>query len=152
MTSRDWKPGDVAMVLPRGGDSLVGIKTFDGWHLGPIELADRNVEAAWPLVVIDPEDREQVERLVRACPDDWCFEQDEATVIDCTESMQDALRSLKEPPKPEEPTGLGAVVEDAAGQRWTRVDGYYCHWSDGREFKSWGNVNAVRVLSEGVQP
>jgi hypothetical protein len=75
--------------------------------------------------------------------------------------VADALRDLPAPinptpAKPEEPTGLGAVVEDAEGERWVRK-GNSSHgedwtrqigdaWTGG----SWDRIAAVRVLSEGV--
>jgi hypothetical protein len=65
-----------------------------------------------PVVVIDPEDREQVERLCSGLLDiHWYGNAD---------AMQVALRKFANPtpPKPDEPTGLGAVVEDADGIRW----------------------------------
>lgn len=62
-------------------------------------------------------------------------------------------------PKPEEPTGLGAVVEEADGTRWVRSDimPYVAQWSCARPDEPWRSVRryykdiaAVIVLSEGV--
>ena len=55
------------------------------------------------------------------------------------------------PPKPAEPMGLGAVVEDTDGEPWVRVGGRL-PWFDGRRIVRaiWGDLDAVRVLSEGV--
>ncbi len=63
------------------------------------------------------------------------------------------------PPKPDEPQGLGAVVEDAADHRWTRIypgvgegEAWYCDDARGRaQWEHWANIAAVKVLSEGVQ-
>lgn len=73
------------------------------------------------------------------------------------DAVREAMRSFT-PPKPDEPLGLGAVVEDDEGEKWVRagishrkaddwrcVEGHHVgYWSE------WFNLNAVRVLSEGV--
>ena len=154
----EFTPGDV-VVHPKYGRGIVQTKGF-------VEFADvgdyadlRDVAADLRrLVVIDPEDRAQVERLVRAFPDEWGFEQDEEAFRECTEDVQAALREFAnpKPPKPAEPTGLGAVVEDAEGSKWVRSERWPeqpwdpCGVRDGGF--PWEHIDAVRVLSEGVQP
>jgi hypothetical protein len=106
------------------------------------------------LVVIDPEDREQVERLVRAMPAEWNLDQpdDPELFEDSTTGVQQALRSLIAPPRPEEPMGLGAVVEDAEGNRFVRSEATGSYpWSQVGDDDWWTypNIKAVRVLSEG---
>lgn len=111
-----------------------------------------------PLVVIDPEDAEQVEAL-RAV-----FRSRECLPFDRTDDWQASLREFATPtpPKPDEPPGLGAVVEDARGRRFTR----HCDcsqnpdwpaadwWPNGTSVAGsnvrWSQITAVRVLSEGV--
>lgn len=63
------------------------------------------------------------------------------------------------PPKPAEPTGLGAVVEDEEGVLWTytglgSISPWVCPSSRGSVggWRNYGEIAAVRVLSEGVQP
>lgn len=68
--------------------------------------------------------------------------------------MQAALREFANPtpPKPEEPTGEWAVVMDANGNVWTRMNDV--HWSSAaspNNRQTWGELDVVRVLSEGVQ-
>lgn len=58
-----------------------------------------------PLLLIDPEDREQVERLTGALVHAGSGRND----TNHWREVQTALRSLVQPPTPE-PTGLGAVV------------------------------------------
>ena len=62
---------------------------------------------------------------------------------------------LARPPKPSEPTGLGAVVEDDEGDSIVRVlSGRQSEpWfgPDGERYE-WVDINVVRVLSEGVSP
>ncbi len=105
------------------------------------------------VVVISPEDREQVERLASAYTTGIRDRSDVAT------DMQAALRSLVTPPKPDEPQGLGAVVEDAAGDRWVHVCD--CRGLNGMPNKDWqrrgevrqsvySDISAVRILSDGV--
>jgi hypothetical protein len=120
-----------------------------------------------PVAVIDPEDAEQVERLARAyfaefwsrpLADDGVTTKGgdhfpEAIHID---SLSAALREFARPtpPRPEEPTGLGAVVKDADGYLWTcavnenrrrwwnPLQGGWCDYAD---------LAAVEVLSWGVE-
>lgn len=108
--------------------------------------------AAWGpngrLVVIDPEDREQVERVTAAFANEYGGDLH-------VDETQAALRSLIAPPRPPEPMGLGAVVEDKDGNRWIRK-GKTKHGEDwthqiGDAFTAnpWSRIAAVRVLSEG---
>ena len=124
------------------------------------EVQDEIVTSWRPLVVIDPEDRESVERLIRLWGqqfDSWTPEPSGTN----GDRMQAALREFANPtpPKPDEPTGLGAVVEDAEGKRWIRSadhgrDPWHSNGSrqiNGRTWHMWSDLNVVRVLSEGVQ-
>lgn len=108
-----------------------------------------------PLVVIDPEDRETVGRvLAHYWHSDDPYSED--MYPEYLTDLQAALRSLIEPPKPEEPTGLGAVVEDAEGKRYYRGGPALAdmHWRSAEPLdnsvRKWSAVPAVRVLSEGV--
>ena len=152
MTKRDWKPGDVAMVTTRHGEHQ-GQHTSGGhWfvnRLGGMFSSGRQVIDVRPLVVIDPEDEDEMQRVVDALYAkgsrqfslhlDWC-------------EVQAALRSLVAPSKPDEPLGLGAVVEDAEGRRWVRAPRESrCDWHC-QELgpTKWSVIAAVKVLSEGV--
>ena len=157
MSKREWKPGDVLVNAGRVGIvTTAGIGRDDSGraayvefgHGGTIFVGELDGDAR-PLVVVDPEDREQVERLVRAF---WDNGNDDC---DDPRAMQAALRSLIEPPKPPEPTGLGAVVEDADGKRYIRCDAgpgrWHCPDDDtGASDDFYANISAVRVLSVGV--
>lgn len=151
--TREWKPGDVALAKYDGEPPMLYVyskvfgKDEHRWQNAMTGRHSYTFEAAdWhrSLVVIDPEDREQVERLR-----DYCWRG--GTVDD----WQNHLREFANPtpPKPDEPTGLGAVVEDADGNRWvlyTTPDST-APWCDGMTSYEWDEVDAVRVLSEGVQ-
>lgn len=140
--SREWKPGDVALVRGK-----VCIRAHGKWEHGlPDRFAFDDDDRARPLVVIDPENREQVERLMRAARNN-----DTVGV----ESMQSALRSLITPPKPGEPKHIGAVVLDEDGEEWTLARPFANNkWINSRtaDYATYPQIAAVRVLSEGVQP
>lgn len=159
MSAREWKPGDVAVIRTAGGDrEVVGLRDTNGWaHLRDYETTMRShslwstasqVEVIRPLVVIDPEDREQARDLWAAWIDAG------AHMEPGIGRLQAALRSLVAPPKPDEPTGLGAVVEDVDGKRYIRTADTDCStpWSYANNYSDheWSDVAAVRVLSEGV--
>lgn len=59
------------------------------------------------------------------------------------------------PPRPEEPTGLGAVVEAIHNNHFVRVATGDQPWQrvsdmDGEYLCEWSDIDVVRVLSEGV--
>jgi hypothetical protein len=68
--------------------------------------------------------------------------------------MTDALREFADlkPPKPEEPTGLGAVVQDAGGRKWTNTHRIRAWYHSDLGPYVYADIDAVRVLSEGVTP
>ena len=122
-----------------------------------IDRSDGNLNPTTrPLVVIDPEDREQVKRLTEMYRS-----------VDNSIGwgpLQAALREFADPkpPKPEEPTGLGAVVEDVVGVRWVRTESkpniggtvwtsaFHVTLADKAELREYVDIDAVKVLSEGV--
>lgn len=149
--SREWKPGDVAMVKCADLSERVAIRRAGGsileapWVTKDGDWGDAVAYDPRPLVVIDPEDAEQVERLLGL----WANQETPACG---RRSLVDALREFANPtpPKPDEPTGLGAVVESDNGTRYIRQhDG----WWRGEEpcALNWTAVHAVRVLSNGVE-
>lgn len=165
MSAQEFKPGDLAMVTMKGEEVMctryaTGFES--GWFHG-VGLVDKqwghpdSGTTPRPLVVIDPEDREQVERLA-----DLLIVERATTDGVVHSGVQAALRSLITPPKPEEPTGLGAVVEDVEGSKWIR----WCSPGAAHSFSQqpwqmadgggadtyWSDITAVRVLSEGVTP
>jgi len=113
--SREWKPGDVARItLSNGFVHPVALWNLsNGWLTRDNVIHPAQVTDARPLVVIDPEDREQVERLLTSLQG-MSFSAHACGAFTC---LQGALRSLLAPPRPEEPTGLGAVVR-YDGSEW----------------------------------
>jgi hypothetical protein len=111
------------------------------------------------VVVIDPEDRDQVERLTVAL----FAEVGAADLPDgyTANEVQAALRSLLEPEEPEEPEGIGALVLCAGdGEPSVRV-GVPDIWPDIENPKEWSRFGRkvawsdlprpITVLSEGWQ-
>ena len=167
MTKREWKIGDLAVVTTKSGVQYRGIYQLAPgidhyWgrlpgEVRPNALLDPDVSAR-PLVVIDPEDREQVERLLE-CVLDTDLGDGEAVEDEDVTEMQRALREFANPtpPKPEEPRGLGAVVEDADGNRWVRADQKVSErfpWIKWRgatgNWEKYADIDAVKILSDGV--
>lgn len=156
---REWEPGDVAMVMHQGVEVMA--TCYDtgserGWYHG-LGVTDRHFigevhrSIARPLVVIDAEDKHAVARL--------------ASLYSSVDHrighrpLQAALREFASPtpPKPDEPMGLGAVVEDADGVRHVRVFGIaksawlgHVEADGGERQRRYEDIAAVRVLSEGV--
>jgi hypothetical protein len=162
--AEDWKPGDVAMVTlseghPLGTVTLRGLRAddYDGepiWRLPRTgyRAGGMGVESARPLVVLDPESDEDVERLADAFANHGDVHARVRETL--LESARDTLRALARPPKPAEPTGLGAVVEQD-GLRWVRADTDDLPWRvvagpETSAFRNWDQFRpTVRVLSEG---
>jgi hypothetical protein len=141
--SRGFKPGDVALV-----EGEVMLRRTDGrWEHGDQLRFPIYSDDARPLVVIDPEDREQVETLRIA----YHAQRMTATGGTSFDDMQAALRSLVAPPKPEEPQGLGAVVEDAEGTLWAYTGEEYA-WASNGGARHWHELDVARVLSDGWTP
>lgn len=158
---RDWKPGDVAMVRSRkypdeipDEPRILGGADGARWWGTTGFLRDEDAEIVRPLVVIDPEDREQVERLLHRYHSwKWTADIANASITD----MQDALREFANPtpPKPDEPRGLYAVVEDDRAVEWVRanrsgVAPWKCLTND--RWFDYEDISVVHVLSEGVTP
>lgn len=109
-----------------------------------------------PVVVIDPEDREQVERLADAILTEAAgYSIDRAIIVCAFEKFASPT-----PPKPEEPTGLGAVVRDTEGFYYSRgyTKGESTHqWHvvdpairKRMSWWKWEDMDVTEVLSPGV--
>ncbi len=168
MTRREWKPGDVAVISTPSGETWFALvrerKSLNNalefaYTTGSYDLVGDMAEGytARPLVVIDPEDPGTMDALGKA------WDEAESCDLDNVQPMtmralraRIALRSLVADPKPDEPTGLGAVVEDSEGGKWTRwtdAEDYPDCWlsnTDGSGDTCYANITAVRVLSPGV--
>jgi hypothetical protein len=156
--SRDWKPGDVALVTSECCGERVSLRRVTGSWVDVDSVHADDEATARPLLVIDPEDREQVHRLADAfCRARWDHTPGSSECDPLTAaSMREALRSLLAPPRPDEPTGLGAVVRDGHGCLWVRAEDSpnpWCPQNPAESFIEWENIAApIEVLSEGVLP
>jgi hypothetical protein len=168
--AREWQSGDVAVLTFAKHEAAVAVRCPHPrkggyWqHSGEFGSGsaydDIGGFTVRPLVVIDAEDREQVERLVQA----WERQTGESAFSNTGRYLQAALREFANPtpPRPEEPTGLGAVVEadfvteDGKGfgpAHWAKAgDGSWVCLTDGhaRSGTAWPFLSNVRVLSGGV--
>jgi hypothetical protein len=155
---REWKPGDVAMVTAYNHP-----EPYRAYYCGRDETWRKCDSTAFcvdqpmtlhPLVVIDLPDgalagwpvlihalKVAREKTGFRMIFDGLIDQIEAQTADPT------------PPKPNEPTGLGAVVWDA-GTRWTlavRIPGSFPWVGEHGGVRGWNEFSdAVEVLSEGV--
>jgi hypothetical protein len=123
-----------------------------------LPLSETTCTSCRLLVVIDPEDREQVERLIVAYYaqiDGYRYSTGDLPEK-FSDNMRAALREFANPtPKPDEPMGLGAVVEDANGRRWVLTEcdstpGTLWWVRPGVSTPHWSFIDAVKVLSPGV--
>lgn len=156
----EYEPGTIAMLTYGNGEKEIGLCVTAGhgggdykgrakWRTASDELLWSSVTDIRPLAVLDPEDREDAVRALRA----FHGIRPESAGSDDVSDAAASLRLLTRPPKPEEPTGLGAVVEDAEGVLWVQfeaVTGYWWRNRGGRNLR-WSDIGAVRVLSEGVK-
>jgi hypothetical protein len=178
MSERKWRPGDLITgddgsrfwIVEVTANTTAAATNGRAWVPGSSAVdADGNgwradsVEGARPLVVIDPEDREQVERF-REIASRWAdqvpySDMREPGDMDHTDAMQAALREFADPkPRIEEPTGLGAVVVEAGARRFTRWApvGHPRPWAletaDDRLVvaHAWDDLAVSEILSPGV--
>jgi hypothetical protein len=134
MTKREWKPGDVAALHYSFADAGRAIRvsgckghgSCDHWHFanGNHGTGDGASEIR-PLVVIDPEDREQVERLYRAIY--RAFGDDPSDYSpDDERDMQAALREFADPKPPRCVAHGNEACADCSRIRTIDFDGGEC--------------------------
>lgn len=130
--------------------------------------AEKDAPLLWgPPQVIDPDDQAQMERFARLHDEAWKRVRDrnpEKVGTATWEIVAEQFRLFKDPTyrrRPDEPQGLGAVVEDEDGRFWTRYDTrgdpqpWWCD-CDGpdvpveRRF-SWDDIAALRVHWLGIE-
>jgi hypothetical protein len=164
MAGRSYEPQTVRVEGIGDGLQLEFSRNWvdanDGSGLREVDATDWRLSyQGRPLVVLDPENRGQIEHFHRVLFDSHDGDRDSLGYS----HTQAALRSLAER-KPQEPTGRYAVVVDSAGDEWIR-DGltkdHACTgvWWSATRAKSahpdswradWDAIPVVEVVFEGV--
>lgn len=128
----EWKPGDVAMVECSDGEwrraayRRATVGNPEAWEFEDGARRRVNESRTRPLVVIDPEDREQVERLMKGLPVSWdLFQSDDPELGEETIAAgQHALRDFATPKRevhehlPERANSDG-TLKAHCGKVWT---------------------------------
>lgn len=167
-SSEMWDPGTVAKV---GGvvsvlrQSTRSPLAYWAKSEGPVYRHDEPGDVR-PLLVLDPDDADQMREFADTFYTALSGRTRRDSARDADDMRVAVVTMLPKPTpvKPAEPTGLGAVIEDADGRLWLRVD-WPKPWclaapNEREKFRDvihgshlpWDRVNAVRVLSEGVTP
>lgn len=157
--STTFEPGTVAVATVRGVPNvrvMAGYGTAEPrlrWVTTDDRLVDAEDEGWWfsyqvtdvsPLVVLDLSGGRDLRYTVADLRD--AAKRTRNTRL---AEIADQIEGQTRPPKPAEPTGLGAVVEDADGERWVRRhSGSFLN--PGNFPRDYADINAVRVLSPGV--
>ena len=146
-----YEPGTVAAATVMGVEGVRVFRTDDPARPWITALCEHRhgaeVTDVRPLVVLDIDaanpdaDRSlKIEHLVDALRKDGRYISN-TYIADQIEAQT----------KPAEPTGLGAVVEASDGQTWVRRHPGGYAWVNGyQRWAEYDDINAVRVLSEGV--
>lgn len=155
----EW-PDDTSMVRLRV-EPDGSIYAHDSDPAAPLAIPPQCRRHIHPLVVLDLDNQEIVGGSITAADDlltAAAYDRGEPspaerhTLIVVAEQIAKQTR----PPKPPEPTGLGAVVKDRDGQRWLRLcsrETVGMVWGKpGTSIASlrYDDIDAVEVLSEGV--
>lgn len=141
--NENYPPGTVAMVEGKVAlrvDGPYNTRKTPTWQWGNGEWTALALGPIRPLVVLDLNEQ-SYRRVIEVLREKGL------------DQIADMIAEQTRPPKPDEPTGLGAVVEDE-GRRWVHF-GNAC-WiktvpNANTHMKIWADFTpAVRVLSEGV--
>lgn len=160
MTGREWQPGDVAWLDLKAGPTL-GMRSLDGgWMIrDQVSISGYTAPAVTtvylpagsvrPAAVIDP-DSDDVDRVAELMAEHGPY-----MGVFRRGVLQAALREFASPspPKPDEPTGLGAVVEDTRGELWIRRP-KPPEWisATGNAFPvTWDSIDVAKVLDGGYK-
>ena len=160
-----WKAGDVALVKCSDGKERIAIAADTSWDSREWVFGSngrRGMQSeARPLVVIDPESADDVGRLNVLIAKSG-HHRGRLDLLREHTALAAALREFAAPipPRPDEPTGLGAVVEDKLGRAWVRgpngwtnlnATGRYLNWKHWDDADDPLSAAVVRILSPGVE-
>ena len=157
-TMTDFKPGDVAILPANLSEPHTVFMTSNGWVDGdgdPRRGLDFFANQIRSLVVIDPEDREQVGDLVNAYRGQpkWYS----ATARESVDCMQAALREFATPtpPRIDEPGTWGVVeascIHTANRFQWVHdPDGYWHQIGGPNAPDDWDSLVDPVLIREGI--
>lgn len=120
------------------------------------EVRDLMIAAARGLVVIDPDDEQKIKRFTALHNEAWDRvkrQHPDRVGTPTWEIHAEQFRMLLDPGafRLAEPEGFGALVEDADGNFWTRLNDTHWHSeSSPNNRQTWGEIDPVQVLFEGV--
>jgi len=159
MCAVNWAPGTVAVATVQGVPNVRVFKlSEDEWahvvSLGagifPEISGDPLVTDVRPLVVLDPEDRDQMvalhETLSGAVGLTWHGWPELLRAV-----LTRYAEAQTKPPKPPEPRGRFAVVRDQNDSLWVRLN--QTHWYSEvspNNNQTYGEIDAVEVVREGL--
>ncbi len=143
----DFKPGDICLITPKGTwvKPFIAIRgVADIWREVGGTFQDKNIQSARRLVVIDPENEDQVRQFIAAL-DDVVFPGTDphsglAVTSDRVGNFTTALRLQIKPHRIDEPTKWGVVragwsastvrnIWTNHGENWISDLGAVCDWS-----------------------
>lgn len=143
--STGFAPGEMTVVTIDGQEHRAMRDCADAWLVGDIEddrvFFDRDglVTGVHRLYVLDTRSDRRVQALADA-------------LRQPLEVVRRAV--LATFPRPDEPTGIGAIAQDGGGSVWSRrADGrWHCLTGDPavEDLVEWKHFDQVHVLSEGV--
>lgn len=158
----EYAAGQIAAAKYKGYDVRIAcVAPCNAWLIIACE-SSRGVLGAWPdidelddirpLVVLDLEGIGSPQNVVRTLR--WT----NMVPVEVMSAIADQIEAQTRPPKPAEPTGLGAVVKDSRDRVFVRIerDGGQAKWilinapEDEDPRYVWSAIDAVKVLSEGV--
>ena len=149
MSGATYPVGAMAVIrTPEGsGDERSVRSNHRGWYTPYGHWHESQVTVVRPLVVLDLVNAPTTEDVGRVLREGGFG------------NFARQIEAQTRPPKPAEPTGLGAVVEDREGDLWLRYTdpGINAIWQQigggpYRAYNVWADIDVVKVLSEGWTP
>ncbi len=139
-------------MTPEGDRQRIMRSNHRGWYTAYGHWADSVVADIRPLVVLD---------LGAIDIPDFLDSLRGGLGGDVAENVADQIEGQTRPPKPAEPTGFGALVEDSNGHKFVRVAHPMDAVFEGRSWQriggqlnavrnfQWADIDVVGILSEG---
>jgi len=146
-----YEPGTVAVATVRGVPNVRIWRTpFSNWvserRVGDDTAhVDHRVTDVRPLVVLDPDDMDTLDRLVTLFHESWSGCEGSRGI-----GLAGALRNLEKPPRIPEP-GLWGVVSDSSGNFWVcNEPGRFTRTHDGVNWP-WVDIDSPILVRDGIE-